>query len=140
TALKKVAEGPDLVILDVRLPDIDGFEVCRRIKSEPATRDIPVLHLSASLVTSADKAQGLDVGADAYLIRPVEPVELIATVNALLRARRSEEALRASEAHFRQLADAMPQIVWTARPDGYFDYYNKRWYDFTGFSQNGDGG
>ena len=47
--------------------------------------------------------------------------------------RRVEQALRRSEAEFRQLADAMPQIVWTARPDGFIDYYNERWYEFTGF-------
>jgi PAS domain S-box-containing protein len=53
--------------------------------------------------------------------------------------RRAEEALRESEARFRQLADAMPQIVWSARPDGFLDYYNARWYEFTGFPE-GQGG
>jgi PAS domain S-box-containing protein len=55
--------------------------------------------------------------------------------------KRAEAAIRASEANFRQLADAMPQIVWTARPDGYLDYYNERWYEFTGFPRDsfGDG-
>ena len=94
-ALEAVAAGnPDLVILDVRLPDISGFEVCRRIKADARTRSVPVLHLTASLVTTRDKVEGLESGADAYLVRPVEPVELIATVRALLRVRRSEEALR----------------------------------------------
>ena len=104
-ALRKAAAQPDLIILDVRLPDIDGFEVCRRIKADPATSNIPILHLSASLVSGEDKAQGLNCGADGYLIRPVEPVELVATVNALLRARRSEEKLRYSEARFRRLVE-----------------------------------
>jgi PAS domain S-box-containing protein len=105
-ALRRLADKPDLVILDIRLPDIDGFEVCRRIKSNPATAGIPVLHLSASLVSSADKAQGLDGGAEAYLIRPVEPIELVATVNALLRAKATEEALRASEERFSLAVEA----------------------------------
>src|SRR5580700_2998345 len=81
-ALEKIGEQPDLVILDIRLPDMDGFEVCRRIKADRRTAFTPVLHLTASYVTGEDKAHGLDGGADAYLIRPVEPVELIATVNA----------------------------------------------------------
>jgi PAS domain S-box-containing protein len=51
--------------------------------------------------------------------------------------KRTEEALRESEQRFRQLADAMPQIVWTSRPDGYLDYYNRRWYEFTGFPRGG---
>ena len=93
SALQKVARRPDLVILDVRLPDMDGFEVCRRIKADPTSASIPVLHLSASAISSEDKAYGLNGGADAYLVRPVEPVELLATVNALLRTRRAEAAL-----------------------------------------------
>ncbi len=82
---------PALILLDVRLPDISGFEVCRRIKADPALASIPVLHLSASFVSSADRAQGLEGGADGYLIKPVEPVELLATVHSLLRMRLAEE-------------------------------------------------
>ena len=93
-ALSAVEALPDLVILDVRLPDIDGYEVCRRIKANLATALIPVLHLSANYTSVADRAHGLNGGADAYLVRPVEPVELLATVNALLRTRRAELALR----------------------------------------------
>ena len=77
---------PDLVILDVKLPDISGFEVCRRIKSDPATSVIPVLHISTTFVHLEDKIQGLDSGADGYLTNVAEPMELIATVRALLRA------------------------------------------------------
>lgn len=98
-ALEKLGEadnGIDLIILDVRLPDIDGFEVCRRLKASKTSATIPVLHLSANFISSEDKAHGLDGGADAYLIRPVAPVELIATVKSLLRVRRAEEQLRAA--------------------------------------------
>src|SRR5947209_20513324 len=59
-ALRLAAEQPDLIILDVNLPDINGFEVCRRIKSHPATAAIPVLHMSGVFVRSEDKAQGLE--------------------------------------------------------------------------------
>jgi signal transduction histidine kinase/DNA-binding response OmpR family regulator len=130
-ALRKISDKPDLVILDIRLPDIDGFEVCRRIKGNPATAGIPVLHLSASLVSSADKAQGLDGGAEAYLVRPVEPIELVATVNALLRGKATEEALRASEERFSLAVEAgelgtfhcpMPlgRIVWNDKCNEHF--------------------
>ncbi|MBD2772754.1 response regulator [Iningainema tapete] len=96
---------PDLVILDIKLPDMSGFEVCHQIKSNPATANLPVLHLSAHFVESRDKAQGLDSGADGYLAQPVEPIELIATVKALLRIRRAENSASSSEERFRLLLD-----------------------------------
>src|SRR5689334_23942834 len=74
-ALRLAADRPDLIILDVNLPDIDGFEVCRRIKAHPATAAIPVLHLSGVFVRTEDKTQGLEGGADGYLTKPVEPQE-----------------------------------------------------------------
>src|SRR5262249_35985680 len=79
-ALRMAADRPDLIILDVSLPDIDGFEVCRRIKAHPATAAIPVLHMSGVFVRSEDRTQGLEGGADGYLTKPVEPQEVIATV------------------------------------------------------------
>ncbi|HEX4607966.1 MAG TPA: response regulator [Urbifossiella sp.] len=92
--LRLVRENPDLIILDVDLPDTNGFEVCQQVKTNPATASIPVLNLSATFTLTRHRVQGLDSGADAYLCHPVEPIELVATVNALLRVRRAEQALR----------------------------------------------
>ena len=89
-----LAKRPQLIVLDVNLPDISGTEVCRRIKSDPATAAVPVLHLSASSIRPADKVAGLENGADSYLTEPVEPAVLIATIRALLRTRQAEEAMR----------------------------------------------
>jgi CheY-like chemotaxis protein len=86
----------DLVVLDVRLPDMSGFEVCEQIKADPATSAIPVVHVSANLIEPDDRAQGLSRGADAYLVEPVDPGVLVATVTAALRyyrARRTAEDL-----------------------------------------------
>jgi signal transduction histidine kinase len=85
---------PDLVLLDVKLPDVSGFEVVQRLKSDPATAAIPVVHLSATSVTTAEQVRGLEGGADAYLTHPVEPLVLVATLNALLRVRRAEARYR----------------------------------------------
>ena len=68
----------ELVLLDVHLPDISGFEVCRQIKGDPRTAAIPVIQVSATAVAVSDKAQGLTQGADAYLVDPTEPEELLA--------------------------------------------------------------
>jgi len=85
-------ELPDLIILDIRLPDINGFEVARRLRAERRTADIPILHLSASFTDADSKVRGLDNGADGYLTHPIDPPVLLASVRALLRARGAERA------------------------------------------------
>lgn len=92
--------NPDLIVLDINLPDIDGFAVCRELRTHEALRRTPVVYLSATFVDDIDKAQGVDAGADGYLTHPVEAPVLIGTVNALLRARRAEAAVQDSEARF----------------------------------------
>jgi PAS domain S-box-containing protein len=102
-ALSMDMTGVSAVVLDVHLPDIDGFEVCRQWRGDPKTRSLPVLHLSAHYIEDKDKVDGLNSGADAYLTHPAEPPILIATVQALIRARLAEEELRKSEAKFRAI-------------------------------------
>jgi len=78
-------EPPHLMVLDLKLPDIDGMEVCRRLKSDPRTASIVVLQTSAEFATTEAKVHGLDCGADAFLIQPFTAQELVATVRSLLR-------------------------------------------------------
>jgi len=106
-ALEKMSAGPDLVVLDVQLPDIDGFEVCQKIKSDPRTASTPVLQVSADFVELGHRTRGLDLGADAYLAQPIEPPELIATIRALLRARRAEEKARSVARELESTFDAI---------------------------------
>ncbi len=117
-ALRLARERPDLVVLDVNLPDINGFEVCRRIKAHPATQRIPVLHLSAKYVTSRDKAQGLEGGADGYLIKPVEPQELLAQVKAMLRVHQAEDQARTVARQWQATFDAISDGVCLLDGDG----------------------
>jgi signal transduction histidine kinase len=95
TALDKVhAYKPRLVVLDVKLPDIDGLEVCTRIKADPQTHAVKVLHTSAVFVATEFKVQSLECGADGYLSVPFEQEELLAVVRSLLRLTEAEQALR----------------------------------------------
>jgi signal transduction histidine kinase len=85
---------PRLVVLDVHLPDRDGWSICRDLKADPKTASILVLQVSATFVTDRDRVRALDGGADACLTEPLEGPVLVATVRALLRARKAEDALR----------------------------------------------
>lgn len=85
---------PDVIVLDVKLPDISGYEVCARLRANAATASIAVMHTSATFVTPDKKVQGLEGGADAYLTQPYEPSELVATVRSLLRLRHAEQQAR----------------------------------------------
>jgi signal transduction histidine kinase len=87
-------EKPDLILLDTKLPDINGFEVCRQLKQNPVTAMVLVLQTSASYIGKPDKIRALDSGADNYLFEPIEPEELVANVRALLRLARVERELR----------------------------------------------
>jgi len=104
-ALELSEKGVSAVVLDVHLPDMDGFQVCRVIRSRPTTELLPVVHLSAAYVKNEDHVTGLNAGADGYMVHPVEPAVLIATLQALIRARTAEEELRRSERRFRAIYD-----------------------------------
>lgn len=87
-ALLLVAEDePDVIVLDWMMPSLSGIEVCRRLKSKPATRSIPIIMLSARS-EEVDKVRGLETGADDYVIKPYSVVELMARVRAQLRRAR----------------------------------------------------
>jgi DNA-binding response OmpR family regulator len=90
-ALKMAAEQPpDLIILDLNLPVLDGLEVCRLLRTRPATAKTPIIMLTAR-ATESDRVIGLDAGADDYITKPFSPRELAARVRAVLRRGRSEE-------------------------------------------------
>jgi PAS domain S-box-containing protein len=127
--------APDLVLCDVMMPGVDGFGVLRALRADPATRDIPVILLSARAGEEA-RVEGLGAGADDYLIKPFNARELVARIGnqlQLARLRREGEAkLRASEERFRTMADNAPVMVWVTGPDGACTYLSKRWGEFTG--------
>ncbi|GGZ65243.1 hypothetical protein GCM10008101_18780 [Lysobacter xinjiangensis] len=106
------------VVLDVNLPDIDGFEVCRRLRAGALNARVPVIHLSAQRLRDEDKILGLESGADAYLTHPVEPGVLVATINALLRARAAEHAEMRSRERFEAIFRTAPVGIALVSDDG----------------------
>jgi two-component system NtrC family sensor kinase len=110
-ALERVQSCPDLVILDVKLPDLSGYEVCRRIKTDPVTRSVPVLQISASFVSNESKVQALEGGADGYLTHPIDATVLVATVKSLLRLKQAELISRQSAQQWQSTVDALPEYL-----------------------------
>jgi DNA-binding response OmpR family regulator len=104
----RLADGDfDALVLDVNLPDMSGFDLVRELRAAAATSLLPVIHVSAASIATADQIAGLDAGADAYLMHPVDHDVLVATLRTLLRVRGTERALLAAEARFREMFDTV---------------------------------
>ena len=93
----------DALILDINLPDMSGFDIARTLRADPRTAVLPVIHVSAASIETSDIIAGLDAGADAYLVHPIDPDVLLATLGTLLRVRDTERALKETEEHFREI-------------------------------------
>ena len=130
-ALRLAAKRPHLIVLDVNLPDMDGGEVCRRLKSDSVTARIPVLHLSAARAVD-DKVQGLESGADAYLTQPCNPRELRATIHSLLRMRNAEDTARASAIEWQQTFNAITDAICLVDFQGRIVHHNRAMLDLVG--------
>ncbi len=112
---------PDLVVLDLTMPDLDGLEVCTRLRADPRKRRLPILVLSAR-ASAADRVLGLETGADDYLVKPFDPHELVARVKALLRRAAASENSPATirvgdltvDLHARQVLYRESPVVLTA--------------------------
>jgi len=83
---KAIRLKPALLLLDVKMPDLDGYEVCRRLKADPLTSGIPVVHISAAWLTDDDERKALLCGADRYLRVPLEPSDLVAHIRHFIKA------------------------------------------------------
>ncbi len=119
---------PDLILLDVDLPGLDGFEVCRRLKANPITADIPIVFLTGAASTE-EKLRGLELGATDYVTKPFDPAELRARVRAALNTKNlmdllAQKALilQESEERFRVLAENSSDVISRHKPDGVYLY------------------
>jgi PAS domain S-box-containing protein len=145
-------EDVAVILMDVRMPGLDGFETADLIKQRERTKAIPIIFLTAISKDEQHVFRGYSAGAVDYLFKPFQPEVLRSKVAVFIDLHRKNEqlreqaerlaaqelaaVLRESEERYRELADAMPQIVWTATPDGASTYYNRRWYEYTGLEQD----
>jgi serine phosphatase RsbU (regulator of sigma subunit) len=117
-ALRAVEKNaPDLLLLDIVMPGIDGYEVCRRLRADAATRDIPIMFLS-SLEDVKDKARGFELGANDYLTKPFEILEVKARVRSLLKAKAYADAVRAAQERDLAIAKEIQMGILPSDLDG----------------------
>jgi PAS domain S-box-containing protein len=155
-ALKELLRGEfACILLDVQMPELDGFELATLIKQRKRSQHIPILFVTALSKEDKHVYRGYTAGAVDYIFKPLDPDVLRSKVTvfvelwlknrqlqehaARLHEQRVAELERASEARYRQLADAMPQIVWTSGPDGGATYFNDRWFEYTGMTSEDAG-
>jgi len=150
-------EDFDLILLDVSMPGLNGFETAAMIRERPRNRRVPIIFVTAINKSESDAARGYSVGAIDYIVKPFDPEILRSKVAALMelssknielkqeielireseRTAQKEEIARlekASHERFRNLANAIPQIVWIAGPDGRIDFFNHQWFSYTGLN------
>ena len=108
-ALEKVPKtNPDLILLDIMMPRMSGFEVCRRLKADPATRDIPILMVTA-LNELGDIERGVECGTDDFLTKPINKLELLTRVKSLLRVRHLKSQLERTLAYLSDMEEGRPR-------------------------------
>jgi PAS domain S-box-containing protein len=132
--------SPDLILLDILLPGLDGFEVCARVRGDERLDDVPVVMVTA-LGSLTDMVRGLECGADDYIAKPFKTPELLARVRAMLRIKRlhderkrAEEALRESEERLRLVVQNMPVMLDALDADNNFIVWNRECERATGYS------
>jgi PAS domain S-box-containing protein len=124
-ALRLAQKQPTVIALDINLPDVVGYEVARRLRSDPKTSSIPIVQISATFTTPNSKVQGLESGADSYLTGPIEPEELVATMKAMIRMRKAETIAKDFAAHWQASFDAISDAVLLVNSDGIIERCNR---------------
>ena len=154
---KAETEQPDTILLDIKMPEMDGFEVCRRLKSNEKTKHIPIIMVTAIKTDSKSRVKGLELGADAFLSKPIDETELAAQVKVVLRIKTAEDLLRKEkdllEDTVRERSNALLEgekkykaifsnaqvaLFRTRISDGKILEINKRYANMTGYSNIDD--
>ena len=146
-------ENPDIIILDIIMPDMDGYMVCEALKKSNLTKHIPIILITATNTDSSGRAKGLDLGAVAFLSKPIDNIEFIAQVRVMLRIKEAEDKLRAenenlrviandstsklleSESRFKELVDMLPEVVFETDENLIITYCNQIAFEIFGYSE-----
>jgi len=149
---KAVAEIPDTVLLDVHMPGMDGFETCRRLKADARTRSIPVVMITAVRTDAQSRIKGLEIGADAFVSKPIDEHELVSQIKVAFRIREAEAALRVerealeakvlkrtaelrrNQLRYQALVEATSDWVWSINAENRYTYASPRVEDLLGYS------
>ncbi len=140
---KAKVELPDAILLDVKMPDMDGFETCNKLKTDERTSHIPVIMITAIRTDPQSRVKGLEIGADAFLAKPIDEYELVSQVKVALRIKKAEDALREerdalektvqertatlreSEEKHRILLEESSDPIFAFTPEGQYKYANR---------------
>jgi len=146
-------EKPDTILLDINMPEMDGYEVCRRLKADEGLKHIPIVFLTAVKTSIEDRIKGLELGGDAYLFKPVDSGELIAQIDVMLRIKKAEGALRlemesleekvvertkelsVSEEKLRNIFENSTNLFYSHTPDHILTYLSPQVKDILGYTQ-----
>jgi PAS domain S-box-containing protein len=128
-------QSPDVILLDIMMPKIDGLEVCRRLRSSEYNYDGKIIMVTAKARTE-DKVKGLDAGADDYITKPYEPEELIARVTTQYKAKKGEDAVRESESKMRAVMDTTSNSIITLDTERVIQSVNPATEKLFGYSDN----
>ncbi len=116
--LRMACDGPDLIVLDVNMPDMTGHEVCRRLRSAAATRCLPVIILTSNHPTLESHLEGYQFGADMYLHRPLDNRELLACIATLLRAKVARDRVLRDNDRLKTLLEAARSLSGSGSVEG----------------------
>ncbi len=143
---------PNVILLDIMMPNMDGFEVCRKLKVDPELKDIPVIMITATRTDGKSRVKGLELGADAFLSKPIQLDEMVAQIKVMLRINAAENALRyekrimkekviertatqrASESKYRELVETSLDGICMLDMDGRFIDSNQAAQDMLGYT------
>ena len=139
---KARSEQPDVILLDIQMPDMDGFETCRRLKADEKTKHIPIIMITAIKNDPQSRTKGLDLGADAFLSKPIDETELVSQVKVALRIKKAEDDLRRerdlleqvvvertrtlgqSEMKYRSMMESITDQLYICSPNFTIEYMN----------------